>query len=60
MVKWRGIMIKARVTDTIVRWSIELPLDYNAMSLKIKQSIPVNGSQASTRMKGDMKGDVNL
>ena len=34
-------MIKAKVTHTIVRWSRELPLDYNAMSIRIKQNIPV-------------------
>ena len=55
MIKWRGITIKSRVTDMIVRRNTELPLDYNAMSLKIKQSIPVNGSQTSMRKKGAMK-----
>ena len=34
-------MMKAKVTHTVVRRSLELPLDYNAMSLKVEQNIPV-------------------
>ena len=52
--------IKAKVTHMIVRWSMELPLDYNAMSLKIKRNIPMDGSQTSMRTKGAMKGGVKL
>ena len=52
--------MKSRATDMIVRQNTELPLEYNAMSLKIKQNIPVNGSQTSTRKKGVLKEGAEL